>query len=79
MRYAAERRNLDESIESCARSPMAVTTYLPRSRASLSGLGTPAPATHVDYELIGAAMLILAGGGKGVRLPGVGAMDSRRG
>ena len=30
--------------------------------------GSNNPATHVGYELIGAAMLILAGGGRGFPL-----------
>jgi hypothetical protein len=46
---------------------MAVTTCLPKPRASLPDLGTPA-RPHVGYELIGAAMLILAGGGRGFPL-----------
>ena len=47
MRYAAERRNLDESIEGRARSPMAATTYLPRPQASLPVCGYRDPARHV--------------------------------
>jgi hypothetical protein len=47
---------------------MAATTSWPRPRASLLGIGTPAPATHVGHELIGAGMLILAGGGQGFPL-----------
>jgi hypothetical protein len=39
------------------------------SRAGITaGSGCASPATHVGYELIGAGMMILAGGGKGVPL-----------
>jgi hypothetical protein len=39
-----------------------------RLQASLPGLGTPAPPPTSGYELIGAGMLILAGGGRGFPL-----------
>jgi hypothetical protein len=46
MRYAAERRNLDEAIEELRRSPTAVTTSLPRPPGLQRALGMPAqPAT----------------------------------
>jgi hypothetical protein len=42
MRYAAERRNLDESIEELRRSRTAGTTFSQRRLASLRALGMPA-------------------------------------
>jgi hypothetical protein len=42
MRYAAERRSLDESIEELREIAMAATTSWPRPLASPRGIGTPA-------------------------------------
>jgi hypothetical protein len=47
---------------------MAATTSWPRPRGITAGSWYAWPSTHVGYELIGAAMLILAGGGNGVPL-----------
>ena len=41
MRYAAERRNLDESIEEHATLPMAAMTSWPKPQESLRDRGTP--------------------------------------
>jgi hypothetical protein len=52
---------------SYARSPTAATTSWPKPRALPLGLGTPGRPLPSANELIGAAMLILAGGGRGFR------------
>ena len=41
MRYAAERRHLDESIEELRQIADGRNDILPKPRASLAGLGTP--------------------------------------
>jgi hypothetical protein len=68
MRYAAERRNVDESIEEL-RQLADGRNDIPAEVAGITaGSWYAWPATHVGYELIGAGMLILAGGGNGVPL-----------
>jgi hypothetical protein len=42
MRYAAERRNLDESVEELRQIADGATTFLPRPPASPPGSGMPA-------------------------------------
>jgi hypothetical protein len=66
MRYVAERRNLDESIGSCARSPTARNDILAEAAGITAGSWYASPATHVGYELVGAGMLILAGNHRGL-------------
>jgi hypothetical protein len=51
-------------LRSCVRSLMAETTSWSKPRGITAGSWYACPATHVGYELIGAAMLILAGGGR---------------
>ena len=68
MRYAAERRNLDESIEELRQIADGRNDILAEAAGITAGSWYASPATHVGYELIGAAMLILAGGGNGVPL-----------
>jgi hypothetical protein len=65
MRYAAERRNLDESIEELRQIADGRNDILAEATA---GSWYASPATHVGYELIGAGLLILAGGGRGFPL-----------
>ena len=68
MRYAAERRNLDESIEELRQIADGRNDILAEAAGIAAGSWYASPATHVGYELIGAAMLILAGGGRGFPL-----------
>jgi hypothetical protein len=68
MRYAAERRNLDESIEELRQVADGRNDILAEAAGITAGSWYASPATHVGYELIGAAMLILAGGGRGFPL-----------
>src|SRR5687767_9895406 len=68
MRYAAERRSLDESIEELRQIADGRNDILAEAAGITAGSWYATPATHVGYELIGAAMLILAGGGRGFPL-----------
>jgi hypothetical protein len=65
MRYAAERRNLDEAIEELRQIADGRNDILAEAAGITAGSWYASPATHVGYELIGAGMLILAGGGRG--------------
>jgi hypothetical protein len=64
MRYAAERRNLDESIDELRQIADGRNDILAEAAGITAGSWYASPATHVGYELIGAGMLILAGGGR---------------
>jgi hypothetical protein len=64
MRYAAERRNLDEAIEELRQIAEGCNDILAEAAGITAGSWYASPATHVGYELIGAGMLILAGGGR---------------
>jgi hypothetical protein len=66
MRYAAERRNLMESIEELRQIADGRNDILAEAAGITAGSWYASPATHVGYELIGAGMLILAGGGRGL-------------
>jgi|SRR5512133_2595375 hypothetical protein len=66
MRYAAERRNLDESIEELRDIADGRNDILAEAAGITAGSWYASPATHVGHELIGAGMLILAGGGRGL-------------
>jgi hypothetical protein len=68
MRYAAERRNLDESIEELRQIADGRNDILAEVAGITAGSWYASPATHVGYELIGAGMLILAGGGRGMAM-----------
>jgi hypothetical protein len=68
MRYAAERRNLDESIEELRQIADGRNDILAEAAGITAGSWYASPATQVGYELIGAGMLILAGGGRGLPL-----------
>jgi hypothetical protein len=65
MRYAAERRNLDESIEELRQLADGRNDILAEAADITAGSWYAWPSTHVGNELIGAGMLILAGGGNG--------------
>jgi hypothetical protein len=68
MRYAAERRSLDESIEELRQIADGRNDILAEAAGIEARSWCAWPSTHVGYELIGAAMLILAGGGRGFPL-----------
>ena len=68
MRYAAERRSLDASIEELRQIADGRNDILAEAAGITAGSWYASPATHVGYELIGAGMLILAGGGRGFPL-----------
>ena len=68
VRYAAERRNLDESTEELRQIADGRNDILAEAAGITAGSWYASPATHVGHELIGAAMLILAGGGRGFPL-----------
>ena len=67
MRYAAERRNLDEYIEELRQIADSRNDIVAEAGIT-AGSWYASPASHVGYELIGAGMLILAGGGHGFPL-----------
>src|SRR5829696_5248283 len=60
MRYAAERRNLDESIEKLRQIAGGRNDILAEAAGITAGPWYASPASHVGYELIGAGMLIAA-------------------
>jgi hypothetical protein len=66
MRYAAERRNLDESIEELRQIADSRNDILAEAAGITAGSWYAWPSTHVGYELIGAGMLIVAGDGRGL-------------
>jgi hypothetical protein len=68
-RHAVRRRTpqlLDESIEELREIADSRNDILAEAAGITAGYASP--ATHVGHELIGAGMLILAGGGKGFPL-----------
>ena len=68
MRYAAERRNLDEFIEELRQIADGRNDIVAEAAGITAGSWYASPATHVGYELVGAGMLIMAGGGNGTLL-----------
>jgi hypothetical protein len=66
MRYAAERRNLDESIEELRQIADGRNDILAEAAGITAGSWYASPGTHVGYELIGAGMLIVAAGDRGL-------------
>jgi hypothetical protein len=68
MRYAAEQRNLAESIAELREIADGRNDILAEAAGITAGSWYASPATDVGYELIAAGMLILAGGGRGVPL-----------
>jgi hypothetical protein len=66
MLYVAERRNLDASIEDLRQIADGRNDILAEAARLTAGFWYASPATHVGYELIGAAMLIVAGDGRGL-------------
>jgi hypothetical protein len=68
VRHAAERRNLDESIEELRQMADGRNDILAEAAGVTAGSWYAWPAHHVGHELIAAGMLILAGGGRGFPL-----------
>jgi hypothetical protein len=62
MRYAAERRNLDESIEELRQIADGRNDILAEAAGITADSWYAWPSTHVGHELIAAGMLIMAGG-----------------
>jgi len=65
MRYAAERRNLDESIEELRQIADGRNDILAEVAGIEAGSWYAWPSTHVGHELIAAGLLIMAGGHDG--------------
>jgi hypothetical protein len=65
MRYAAERRNLDDSITELREIADGRDEVIAEAAAITAGSWYAWPSTHVGYELVAAGMLIMAGGHEG--------------
>ncbi len=65
IRYAAEKRNLAESIAELREIANGRDDILAEAVGITAGSWYASPATHVGHELIAAGVLILAGGGAG--------------
>jgi hypothetical protein len=65
MRYAVERRSLDESIEELRQIADSRNDILAEAAGITAGYWYAWPSTHIGHELIAAGMLIMAGGGNG--------------
>ena len=68
MRYAAERRSIDESIEELRDIADGRNDILVQAAGITAGSWYAWPSTHIGHELIAAGMMILAGGGRGLPL-----------
>ena len=65
MRYAAEKRNLAESIEELRQIADGRDDILAEAAGLEAGGWYAWPSTHVGHELVAAGMLIMAGGHDG--------------
>jgi hypothetical protein len=65
MRYAAERRNLTESIAELREIADGHDEVLAEAAGITAGSWYARPSTHVGHELVAAGMLIMAGGHDG--------------
>ena len=65
MRYAAERRNLGDSIAELREIAGGRDDILAEAAGIEAGWWYASPATHAGYELVAAGMLIMAGGHDG--------------
>ena len=63
MRYAGEKRNLDESIEELCQIADTRNDILAEAAGITAGYWYAWPSTHIAHELIAAGMLIMASGG----------------
>jgi hypothetical protein len=66
MRYAVERRNLDESIEELRQIADGRNDILAEAAGITAGAWYAWPSTHIGHELVAAGMLIMAGNGRGL-------------
>jgi hypothetical protein len=64
-RHAAKQHNLTDSIAELRQIAAGRNDILAQAAGITAGSWYAWPSTHVGYELIGAGMLILAGGGNG--------------
>jgi hypothetical protein len=65
MRYAAEKRNLAESIAELREIAAGRDDILAEAAGIQAGSWYACPATHAGYELVAAGMLIMAAGHDG--------------
>ena len=68
VRYAAERRNLDEFIQELCQLADGGNDILAEATGITAGAWYAWPSTHIGHQLIAAGMLIMAGGGNGTPL-----------
>jgi hypothetical protein len=66
VRYAAEKRDLAESIAELREMANGRDDILAEAAGIEAGYWYAWPSTHVSYELVGAGMLILAGDHRGL-------------
>jgi hypothetical protein len=64
--HSSRPANLDESIKEMRQIADGPYDILAEAAGITASSWCASPATHVGYELIGAGMLILAGGGRGL-------------
>jgi hypothetical protein len=65
MRYAAERRNLQESIDELRDIADGRDEVIAEAAGITAGSWYASPSTHVGHELVAAGLLIMAGGHDG--------------
>jgi hypothetical protein len=65
MRYAAERRNLDDSITELRDIANGRDEVIAEAAGITAGSWYAWPSTHVGHELVAAGLLIMAGGHDG--------------
>jgi hypothetical protein len=65
MRYAAERRNLSDSITELREIADGRDEVIAEAACITAGSWYAWPSTHVGYELVAAGLLIMAGGHDG--------------
>jgi hypothetical protein len=65
IRYAAERRSIDESIEELRQVAGGRDDVLAEAAGITAGYWYAWPSTHVGHELVAAGLLIMAGGHDG--------------
>jgi hypothetical protein len=70
MRYAAEKRDLAESIAELRQIADGRDDILAEAAGITAGSWYAWPSTHVGHELITAGMLIMAGGAQGRTVTG---------
>jgi hypothetical protein len=65
IRYAAERRSIDESIEELRQVAGGRDDVMAEAAGITAGYWYAWPSTHVGHELVAAGLLIMAGGHDG--------------